>query len=338
MRCPAASLVALLSAVAVCAADVAEPLVELGIRQFRERRLKEAVFTLDAAARRLNARYDRSPERMRAYLFLGAAYFGLEQPDRGRESLRRALDLAPRLDASKEDLPGDVVEELEALRRNRARAPLRSRAPLVIAMTAAGAAAGIPLAGVLRDDGGSGAANHVPSGRIAFAPGGTAIAGVTRVTFTASVVDPDGDPLAFEWGFGDGIVASGTSATHTYLRPGTFTVRLSATDFHGAPLRVEQTVTVRSMTGSWRQDPYAPYSFVQSGIFVESDEVSESPLGAGTRYWKGTLEHPRRIVLRLFHGTRASQVIGPECVGDVDESLNAITCVFGLHLLQFRRE
>jgi hypothetical protein len=339
MRRTVTLLVGLIALGPVMAAEVSEPLIELGIRQYRERKLREAVFTLDSAARRLSARYGETRERARVHLFLAAAYFGLEQPERGRESLRTALDLANDIDASKENLPGDVAKELEALRRNQSRAPGRSRVPLLLAVTVAGAAAGLPLSSALHDEAAPAASsNHTPQGRVLVAPEGAAIAGVTALTFTASVVDADGDPLSYEWSFGDGIVASGVSARHTYLRPGTFNVRLTATDFHGTPLQQDHTVTVRSLTGSWRQEPFAPYSFVQSGIFVESDEVSESPVGAGTRYWKGSLEHPRRVVLRLYHGTRTAEVLGPECVGEVDETVNTISCVSGLYLLQFRRQ
>jgi len=43
-------------------------------------------------------------------------------------------------------------------------------------------------------------------------------------------VDPDGDPLALNWDFGDGVTASGTSASHSYAAPGSFPVTLTATD------------------------------------------------------------------------------------------------------------
>ena len=51
------------------------------------------------------------------------------------------------------------------------------------------------------------------------------------VTLDASAtVDPDGDPLALNWDFGDGVTASGTSASHRYAAPGSFPVTLTATD------------------------------------------------------------------------------------------------------------
>ncbi|MDP6900302.1 MAG: PKD domain-containing protein [Candidatus Thalassarchaeaceae archaeon] len=54
------------------------------------------------------------------------------------------------------------------------------------------------------------------------------------VTFDATgSSDPDGDPLTFNWEFGDGNTASGMSASHTYNSKGTKIVELcvSSTDF-----------------------------------------------------------------------------------------------------------
>ncbi len=45
--------------------------------------------------------------------------------------------------------------------------------------------------------------------------------------------DPDGDPLSFNWNFGDGSTAEGPVVTHKYLKPGIYEVRLIINDNTG---------------------------------------------------------------------------------------------------------
>jgi PKD repeat protein len=66
-------------------------------------------------------------------------------------------------------------------------------------------------------------------------------AGPDRITQTltpvalsgAGSVDPDGRIVAWSWSLGDGDTASGESVSHTYDRPGTYTVTLKVTDDTG---------------------------------------------------------------------------------------------------------
>ncbi len=65
------------------------------------------------------------------------------------------------------------------------------------------------------------------------------------VSFDAtSSSDPDGDPLVYEWAFGDGATATGATATHAYASSGLFTARLTVTDPRGASAVAEVTVTI----------------------------------------------------------------------------------------------
>jgi len=45
--------------------------------------------------------------------------------------------------------------------------------------------------------------------------------------------DPDGDPLVYNWNFGDSTTAIGVTPTHTFSAPGNYTVSLTATDTFG---------------------------------------------------------------------------------------------------------
>ncbi|QTA90208.1 PKD domain-containing protein [Desulfonema magnum] len=60
--------------------------------------------------------------------------------------------------------------------------------------------------------------------------------------------DPDGDPLACYWDFGDGTHETGVRVFHTYVQPGTYTVRVRVRDSvktSCSEVRDQLTVTVR---------------------------------------------------------------------------------------------
>ncbi|HEX5617365.1 MAG TPA: PKD domain-containing protein [Solirubrobacteraceae bacterium] len=64
------------------------------------------------------------------------------------------------------------------------------------------------------------------------------------VTLTATPRDRWSAVAARTWSFGDGAAASGASATHTYSRPGTYTVRFTATDALGQDSTAQRTIAV----------------------------------------------------------------------------------------------
>ena len=57
--------------------------------------------------------------------------------------------------------------------------------------------------------------------------------------------DADGTIAMYAWAFGDAATASGSSATHTYRAPGTYTVTLIVTDNGGAKGEQHWTITVK---------------------------------------------------------------------------------------------
>jgi PKD repeat protein len=61
-------------------------------------------------------------------------------------------------------------------------------------------------------------------------PSGSVKAG-SSVTFSAAgSSDPDGDPLTFEWDFGDGNTGTGLTTSHTYAQPGDYVAELAVGD------------------------------------------------------------------------------------------------------------
>lgn len=74
---------------------------------------------------------------------------------------------------------------------------------------------------------------------------------LTLFRFNATTSDPDGDPVAVSWDFGDGTRGSGLSTTKTYTSGATFHTTATADDGKGGTSAVGTDVVVGSMTGSW---------------------------------------------------------------------------------------
>ena len=71
------------------------------------------------------------------------------------------------------------------------------------------------------------------------------------VVLTAQGSDPDGDALTYVWDFGDGSpTVKGRRARHTYLRGGTFTAKVTATDTAGATASKTVSIVVGDPAGN----------------------------------------------------------------------------------------
>nr|WP_295867138.1 PKD domain-containing protein [uncultured Chitinophaga sp.] len=68
------------------------------------------------------------------------------------------------------------------------------------------------------------------------------------VTFTNTSTNTTGDPIAYAWDYGDG--TTGTSATHTYTKEGSYTVTLvpTSTNSCAAPLQKKNFVVIKKLT------------------------------------------------------------------------------------------
>jgi cytochrome c len=80
--------------------------------------------------------------------------------------------------------------------------------------------------------------------------------------------DADGDELAFEWVFGDGSTSTEANPTHTYTEPGTYNVRLTATDSTGKA----GTSSLVVVAGNTRPDVELTVP-VQGGVVGWGDEI-----------------------------------------------------------------
>lgn len=77
--------------------------------------------------------------------------------------------------------------------------------------------------------------------------GGSGLEGTAMAFSAAGSTDPDSDALTFQWSFGDGAVASGAGATHTYGDNGSYRVTLIATDPFGAADTTTTTATIANV-------------------------------------------------------------------------------------------
>ena len=85
--------------------------------------------------------------------------------------------------------------------------------------------------------------NSPPTATMSITPSGTVKSGESVTFSAAGSSDPDGDPLTFEWRFGDGNTGTGLTTSHSYNKPGEYTAELAVGDgTHEA--KVTQSITV----------------------------------------------------------------------------------------------
>ena len=93
------------------------------------------------------------------------------------------------------------------------------------------------------------AGNNSPSGLIS---GPTATDARQLVLFSASVTDPEGDPLAYSWDMGDGTVKDNSpTITHSWSVGGTYEMALTVSDMKGGSIDLTKEVTVTDPLSTW---------------------------------------------------------------------------------------
>lgn len=323
-----------------------DALLEMGMAQFRDGDLEEALFSLDKAVTRLSEEPGRTRDLVRAYLYLAASYVGLGHDDAARGKFRRALGLDPQLQLSPEEFPARVLQVFgsESLKATAVRSRKGRRTALVLGGLGAAGAVGVALA--------KGGGNRAPTASISVVPEGEALAGVTRLTFTATANDPEGDPLTYAWELGDGSRASGATAVHVYASRGSYTVTVRVTDSRQGSASAETRVSSGTLTGTWRIEGFAglddrPYQCVQAGSAFDCPGSPRSDCGPdGERCnllrWHGSLADPRRVVATLVldpKGGPARSGHSPRCLGNVSTDLDLVGCTAETgHTWTFRRQ
>jgi hypothetical protein len=175
------------------------------------------------------------------------------------------------------------------------------------------------------------------AGTVTTEPRGAGLAAATAFTFSlAGAGDPEGDPIAVTWDFGDGGTATGETTTHTFPRAGAFTVTATVSDGRSTSTTAGQ-VTVRDLAGTWAglvTTSIGPvpvqFSLAQSGAALTGSYGDEDGPGSVT----GSVAAPRAV--RLL-------VVQPGFVpftfaGTADADIQAVTgTVEGLPFVMTRR-
>ncbi len=102
---------------------------------------------------------------------------------------------------------------------------------------------------------------------------------VVSVDATASS-DPDGIIVSYAWDFGDGQVAAGVTATHTYAAAGTYTITLTVTDNEDLTGTAQSSVTVEKLD----LPPTAAFTYSVSGLTVSVDASGSTDDNSGLTY------------------------------------------------------
>ena len=102
--------------------------------------------------------------------------------------------------------------------------------------------------------------------------------GVLSCSVDGSASTDDGTIAAYTWSFGDGTTASGSTASHVYAAPGTYTITLMVTDNGGLQSSTSQSVVVQS-------PPTAAFTSSCLGYACSFDaSTSSDPDGTITSY------------------------------------------------------
>ena len=133
-----------------------------------------------------------------------------------------------------------------------------------------------------------------PTVTMNVSPSGTVKVGDTVQFSATGSSDPDGDPLSFNWKFGDGDLATGQTASHVYNSQGTFTAELcvTSTDFEiceereiivAAADAAEPTASIVTYKDSSCQGDDPPTgTFILAWICEEEMDTSDESIDATT--------------------------------------------------------
>ena len=310
----------------------------VGIERVRDGDFEAGLLTLDGVARRLVAERGPAEDLAQAYLHLGVAYLGLRQDALANAKLRQALRQDPDLRLSPDEFAPRVIRALEEARRalaetaalERAAKDKRGAGGLLLLGLGGAAAAGIAATAIQSET-----PNHPPTASVTVNPEGQAITSITKLTFTATASDLDGNVLTYNWSFGDGTFASGMAVTHIYESNGTFDVTLTVSD-GSSTTAVDSRITARTLTGLWRlsqpgfRDTRA-YDLQQTGGALAGNAILGNGVRLGIFTALSRVADPRQVALEHSDSAGFTSPPGGSCrlaiAGHANAGLDTITGV-----------
>jgi PKD domain-containing protein/FIMAH domain-containing protein len=101
----------------------------------------------------------------------------------------------------------------------------------------------------------------------------------------AASLDPNGSIVSYQWTFGDGGTATGSSVSHTYANNGSYNVQMIVTDNDGLVDTVATTTTVSNVTPVVQ--PFSGASLIAGETYSASGTFTDP----GTDSWSGTVDY-----------------------------------------------
>jgi hypothetical protein len=143
----------------------------------------------------------------------------------------------------------------------------------------------------------------------------------TAVSFAATVKDPDGDPLTFNWDFQEEEVKNvGGGVTHTFGRGGEFKVTVVASDGKGGTSQAQVVVNVRTLQGTW-----ALVSPVGQNMTTNISNNGRSFSGSfsdGKHSFTGNVNDGNRVFMKVEDGGEFYCLTGGNYNGTINDSLD----------------
>lgn len=283
-------------------ADQRNPDLSRGIAQVNQGEFEEALINLDLAARRLSNEPGHGKDLAQAYFHMGVAYLSMGQEGLALAKFRQAIRSDRELRPGPDEFARRVLRVFEAARQAEAEEAglqkqagrRRGKGGLILLGIggAAGVAVGVSVATRERN-------NLPPTASITRTPEGLAIPEITKLTFTATATDPEGDPLSYAWAFGDNRSAEGPTVTHIFGGGSGYDVTLTVHDgltFTSASTRI----TTGTLSGRWRADALIPFGVTEYEIDNTSGggHLEGFALGPGFQgHFFGTVRDPRAVTI-----------------------------------------
>jgi len=165
------------------------------------------------------------------------------------------------------------------------------------------------------------------AGTIAVTPGfPNGIVAATEYTFTVNgASDPDGDPLTYNWNFGDASNGQGQTVKHVFLSPSTFTVTAVVSDGKGGQSPAPSvSVTVKSLQGIWVNEQgniRRTWNIQQGNTTALSGSYTSNSCGDTGGRLTGTARNPRNVLI-----TASISCYPPfDFDGVADDAVNTLT-------------